>query len=812
MRKTAARVRAAFLALALSVAAAPPSPAQRANQPDKSAKDPRLQELIDSRKDENWDFYKTQLEITQPPRAQPLQALPEWHQTGGVILTLDSDYLHSFWLNHLLKTEGRWPEIARRDPAAILDLMANLCNAIYSARAVVMNPDWRSKEVTASINEACKWIPASERRAMPEAAGSPREAESLLYSLFDLLASEALPGMSEGGSLFSELSHAHTFVQLVKSLAPHTKVLILLEGRLLLQGRGLNEDSLYDGIAYIKNYPGGGELLNSKNVQFVQIGVSSKWVRDYGPVFIRSGDGQIFCVDSRYDSNRASLEEKRRAADQRLQNELLKGILQALNKNDPGAGPAPAERSDKDDRLYDDVSPSLLAARLRQRSDNGLRPYPLNVVRPPIALDGGDFFTDGNGLGFTSTATLQLNGGSQEQLNQVFKEYFGVKDVVYLNPLPGHTVQHIDMFFKVVSPEILLLGKFDDNGRDAQDVALQAEARRVLSYNLTVLKNFYEGRRVKVNVVSAETDPLLKNAVNIVLVPMPNLRRPSREGLAALDREQAALTKQYEEQTKGADAALRRSNALDGALASVQENVKEMSDAAAKLQSSSAAKLVDLGRLRERAAGAASDLHSLYAEYGADTKTFDWQGSYQRLLELSTYVNTRKGASGRDLKSGERRDLGAYLLAASGTLRAVAAALQPYSAQSMETYKRYVAEQQRLATANQLVLWKREMLKQRAEYRYDVYLTYLNALQVRTGRANLLFVPTYTGTGALEKHVLSIFRRVYTRAYGNVTVVPVESDYIIRQLGTVHCLTQTLPAEVDVFSDDWNFRSKLNAK
>jgi agmatine/peptidylarginine deiminase len=811
MSKTAARVRATFLILALGVAAAPQSPAQRANQSDKPAPDPRLQELIDARKDEHWDFLATQLKLTQPPRSQPIRALPEWHPAGGVILTLDSDYISSFRLNHLLRTEGRWAEIAKREPAAMRYVITSVCNALYSAQAVAADPDWRNKAFTASLNEICKWVPASERRAMPEAASSPQTAEYWLISLSYLLGGEALAGASEGGSLLAKLSYAHTFLQIVKGLAPHTKVLILLKGR------EQNEDSLYDGIALIKNFPGGGELLSSKNVQFVQIGVSSKWVRDYGPIFIRGADGQILCVDPRYETTRTSLEEKRRAAEQRRQqSDMVKGLVQALSKNDPEAGKAAQayanESANYRDRLYDDVSPSLLAARLRQRSGNVLRPYPLNVVRPPLALDGGDFFTDGNGIGFTSIATLQLNGGNQEQLNEVFREYFGVKDVVYLNPLPGRTVPHIDMFFKVVSPELILLGKFDDIGRDKQDMALQTEARRVLSYNLTVLKNFYEGRRVKVNVVAAETDSLLKNAVNIVLVPMPNLRRPAREGTATLDREDATLAKQYEEHTKGADDALRRSNALGGALASIQENLKEMADAAVKLQSSSAAKSVDLERLRELAARAAAGFRTLYADYGADAKTFDWQGSYQRLLDLSTYVNTRKGASGRNLKSGERRELESYLLAASGVLQAVASALQPVSTQSMETYKRHVAEQELLSANHQRVLAKRTLIEQLDEYHYDVYLTYLNSLQVRTGRANLLFVPTYTGTGALEKRVLDIFRRVYTRAYGSVTVVPVESDYIIRQLGTIHCLTQTLPAEVDVFDDDWNFRSKLNVK
>lgn len=810
MRRTAALVQAAFLSLTLVLVTPPRVRAQRTSQSGKSATDPRLQELIDARKDERWDFYKTQLEITQPPRSQPLRALPEWHPAGGVILTLDTDYLNSFKLNRLLKTEGRGAEILRREPAAMRYVAAATCNAMYGAQMAASEPVRRNAEVTAFINSFCGVVPVSERTATAMAGASPEEAESWLRFLFGVLEGDALPGVSDEGSLLTEISHAHTFLQIVKSFVPHTKVLILL------QGQGQNEDSLYRGIAIIKNFPGGREVLNSKNVQFVQIGISSKWVRDYGPIFIRGADGQLFCVDPRYETNRTSLEEKRRGAEQRRQFELLKRLVQSMNNNNLEAGKtelADAEDPpDNRDRLFDDVSPSLLAARLRQRSGNVLRPYPLNVVRPPIALDGGDFFTDGNGIGFTSTATLQLNGGNQEQLNQVFREYFGVKDVVYLNPLPGLTVKHIDMFFKVVSPEIILLGRFEDIGHDSQGAALQAEARRVLSYNLTVLKNFYEGRRVKVNVVRSETDALQKKAVNIVLIPMPNLRRPAREGIATLDREWDALDRRYQQHAKGADDALRWGNALSNSLASLRQSVNVVGNAADRLKNSSSAKSVELAALKETASRAAAAVRSLFEEYGAEAKTFDWQGSYQRILDLSTYLNTRRVATGRDLKSQERRELASYLHAAADALRAVAAGLQPVSARSLETYKRHMAAQESLVADRQLISWKRRLLEERFQYRLDVYLTYLNSLQLRTGRANLLFVPTYSATGAIEKQALGILSRVYRHAYGNVTIIPVNSDYIIRQSGSIHCLAQALPAEVDIFADDWNFRSKLNAK
>jgi agmatine/peptidylarginine deiminase len=73
-------------------------------------------------------------------------------------------------------------------------------------------------------------------------------------------------------------------------------------------------------------------------------------------------------------------------------------------------------------------------------------------------------------------------------------------------------------------------------------------------------------------------------------------------------------------------------------------------------------------------------------------------------------------------------------------------------------------------------------------------------------------MPVYRGVDELERRVQNTLRRVYTHAYGNVTIIPVDSDYFIQLSGSIHCLTQTIPAEVEVFTDDWNYRSKLAMK
>src|SRR5215470_13480654 len=131
--------------------------------------------------------------------------------------------------------------------------------------------------------------------------------------------------------------------------------------------------------------------------------LDTRWVRDYGPFFGSDKAGNLYLLDTMY-------------YDVRAQNEQT-------------------------ERSNDDLIPYFILDFIRGENINP------RSLRPPLILDGGDFFTDGEGVCFTSTETLLRNGSNKEDMNMLFKLYFGCMRTIYLRPLPGPTVKHVDMFF-----------------------------------------------------------------------------------------------------------------------------------------------------------------------------------------------------------------------------------------------------------------------------------------------------------------------------------------------------------------------------
>jgi agmatine/peptidylarginine deiminase len=766
MRKVTPYTQIVMLVLLANLISFNDAFAQRKNLPNKPELDQRLQKLIEIRSHEHWGLYETQMLPTPPPRSQPVQALPEWYPSGGVLLTLSDDYIHSFRLNRILGTEDK--EIIRPDADTINYIKIAGCNALFGIQQATSESFRRDPKVSTAFDSLCGGVPKSERRPINASGADTKNAEDWWLYLYMRL---------EDNLIFDDLSRAHIFLHLVKEFASRTKVVILIDGN-----EKAGEDALPGWIAYFKGFPLGEQLLDSNNIQFVQVPVKTKWVRDYGPIFVRSIDGQIFCLDARYNTDRVSLEDKR-----------LQNLFESIRKNDPQK----AEQKQQDDRLDDDVSPSFLAERLRQKRGRFLLPNPVNIARPPIDLAGGDFFTDGNGIGFTSTNMLQSNGGDTGLLNLVFKEYFGPNDMVYLHPLPGKTAPHIDMFFKVVSPEILLLGQFAPSNANTTGT-LQTEAQRTMEQDLKVLKDFYEKRRVKVNVVSTETDEIQKNAVNIVRVPMPDLLRPARDQFENMERELVRLQQEREELSKAAEVARGIENSLAGSQQALRENYTEIENTIGKLQSSGSAKLINFSHLQEVFAQTITTVHALYDKYGTSKKSIDWQGVYQELLELSTNLENQKG---RKLGSNDRQVLALRLRRSNNTLQQIISGLETFRIEIKKAYNQGTSALAQVDGVIKRTWEKRNTLLSQIPNSLDIYRTFLNALQVKTSRTNLLFVPSYSNLNAIEKRAQHILQRAYTSAYGNVTIIPINTDYFIKESGSIHCLTQTLPVELDVFAD-----------
>lgn len=643
-------------------------------QINSATSDFRLQDLINQRRPEHWDFWETQLALTAPPRAQPVRTIPEWNPASAVVLALDDEYTTSFALNKLLSTTNKRDLLANSN-AAKKYLTEQVCGTLtgqYDRSPTQTELD----KLKADYQSLCLTSALIESKTAAANFGDPKDK---------LLVAEWL----KDDVLVRELTMAHTFLKLISELSQYTKVLILVRTPNPAESISVNEDALQTNIDLIKEFPSGSDLLNSANVEFLQLPLSTKWVRDYGPIFVEGADKQIVIVDPRYNPERKSLRDKR-------QDEQFREIAKQFSQNETantGDETAAEPASEESGRLYDDVSPSFLAVYLRQQNGVGLSANPINEVRPPIELDGGDFATDGSGIGFTSTQTLLENGGNLELLAQVFREYFGLSDVVYLLPLPGSTVKHLDMFFKVVSSDTILLGTFEDTQPPDDKVrALQAEAQRVLNYDLEILRNFYESRGVKINVVKNDEGELKQpqaneRIVNVVLVPMPNVERPVRQSAERI------------------------------------------------------------------------------------------QKSYTEILPLLEKLVTKY----QKLKDAGRNP---------------------------DNYRPTPAETDAINRYNKLSIEK-QSLDVRYPQGLDIFRTYLNALQLNTPKGNVVLIPSYSKYDSLENRVQSIFRKVYTRAYRDVSIVRIESDNLIELQGSIHCLTQTIPSTVSVFPDEWNYRSKV---
>ena len=142
-------------------------------------------------------------------------------------------------------------------------------------------------------------------------------------------------------------------------------------------------------------------------VSFVNTEVDSVWMRDSGPNPVVTQDNRYGIIDFRYYS----------------------------------------------DRYYDDKIPTELANLLN-----------LNVFRPNMDYEGGNFMTNGAGLCMATKGSIYENLPMTDyDVRRIFKDYLGCEKTVFLQPLAGEGTSHIDMFAKFTSEDTILLGRYDYN-------------------------------------------------------------------------------------------------------------------------------------------------------------------------------------------------------------------------------------------------------------------------------------------------------------------------------------------------------------
>jgi len=175
-----------------------------------------------------------------------------------------------------------------------------------------------------------------------------------------------------------------------------------------------------------------------KKTQFIDSRKLLRWARDFGPIFGFGTDGHLVTIDPVYRNMIKPLEEQALVIDEPL--DPLRDLF----------------------NLHGDAMPSEVAAMLQTEFE-----IPVDIVRPPLSMDGGDFINDGQGNVFISRQTLIRNGSNRSELEAIFRRYFGAQQLHILEALPGRTVPHLDMIVKFLDAETILLPDFQDSTESA---------------------------------------------------------------------------------------------------------------------------------------------------------------------------------------------------------------------------------------------------------------------------------------------------------------------------------------------------------
>jgi len=154
--------------------------------------------------------------------------------------------------------------------------------------------------------------------------------------------------------------------------------------------------------------------VETSRVVTLRIAHDTPWVRDYGPVFVQRAGPGCTLLDFLYDR---------------------------------------AEDAPGDVRENDEEVPIALG---------GLFGRP--TVSIALALDGGNFLSNGDGFGVTTTDTLEENaalGIDAITVDRVLVRALGLDSVAFLDVLAGEPTRHVDMFMTFPAPNVAVVARVD---------------------------------------------------------------------------------------------------------------------------------------------------------------------------------------------------------------------------------------------------------------------------------------------------------------------------------------------------------------
>jgi agmatine/peptidylarginine deiminase len=508
------------------------------------------------------------------------------------------------------------------------------------------------------------------------------------------------------------------YLSLVREAGAHVKILILVTSH-----------HIVDLLISLFEENGLNHFVEDGTVDFLITGVESRWVRDYGG-FIALGDsGRIYIIDPIYYDVR---EDERREDD--------------------------------------DATPSHIQNLLRKQNIRS------HLIRPPLILQGGNFYILGD-ICFTSTETLLENDCNEDNVNRIFQEYFGCHKIVYLTPLPGPAIKHIDMFLKIVDENTILIGQYDEPEPGMKGAAWlwQKKAKEVLDENARIIQDTLK-----------EIKPNLK----IVRMPMPNIvaEKDTKmdEDIKNMLKGMAVKAEDYlfKVRTSGREITGNQNKLLEEMhpvilqldLPNERQLIGEIEWFIGKPPYKNPKLLLNIDQ------GFEGELNSGNSISGELRKAFKDKGILlSQNTTISVLIKDKKWQITDRIKKYEVRKEKGELNVYGFTEDKTGPALDTEAAQIrfVELCGQFL---------NEWVIYQKIFIRISKVYVY-YYRTYLNSTLIQTSDQQILLIPRYSGLEEMESEV----RSLYQQTYPNAKIIFINCDHLITQHGAIHCITITLP-------------------
>lgn len=131
-------------------------------------------------------------------------------------------------------------------------------------------------------------------------------------------------------------------------------------------------------------------------------------------------------------------------------------------------------------RPFDDLVPDQIANFLN------IDLYATSESPWDLMSTGGNFMSDGMGLGFSSELIIDENSGgyaweglegnvffpnhSEEEINTILNEFMGIEEYILMETLPYDGIHHIDMHMKLIDEETLLVAEYPEGVADGPQI------------------------------------------------------------------------------------------------------------------------------------------------------------------------------------------------------------------------------------------------------------------------------------------------------------------------------------------------------